>query len=106
MLNATFIAITIATHFATKKIMDNRKLEYIKKRIDMVNEKLYKPRYTLDQWRREVSLTWEEISEMIGISSTYLRKVRRGKTPPSKKIADGIFNLTHGKVATRSDILG
>lgn len=86
--------------------MDNRKLEYIKKRIDMVTEKLTKPRYTLDQWRKEVCLTWEDISEIIGVSANYLRQVRRQKTPPSKKIADGIYNLTHGKVATRSDIVG
>lgn len=86
--------------------MNDVKLEYIKKRIDNVSKKLTRPRYTLTQWRQEMCLELQDICLILGVSTAYFRQVRRGKTPPSKKIVDGIYNLTHGKVATRSDILG
>lgn len=86
--------------------MESQKLDYIKKRIDDVSKKLTKPRYTLTQWRQEVCLELQDICSLLGVSTSYFRQVRRGKTPPSKKIVEGIYKLTNGKVITRSDILG
>lgn len=81
-------------------------IEELKKKIAVMNARLPKKKYTLSEWRDELCLDIKDICAIIGISPEYLRQVRRGINPVSKKISDGIYKLTEGKVATKSEIMG
>ena len=81
-------------------------MEETKKKIALLNARLTKKRYTLTEWRTEMCLDLKDICNIIGVSPEYLRQVRRGINPVSKKIAEGIYKLTDGKVATKSEIIG
>lgn len=79
--------------------------EEIKKRVEAITKTLPKDTYPLSEWREEVCLSIRDLCNIVGISTAYFRKVRSNKTHIPKKIYEGIYNLTGGKVATRTDIL-
>ena len=81
-------------------------LEETRHKITLLNARLTRKKYTLSEWREELCLDIKDICQLIGVSTEYFRQVRRGINPVSKKISDGIYKLTEGKVATKSEILG
>jgi len=79
--------------------------EEVKKIVEIVSKTLPKDRYALSEWREEVCLSIKDLCDMVGISPGYFRTVRSGKNPISKKIYSGIYQLSGGKVSTKTDII-
>ncbi len=74
-------------------------------RIDRMSPHLKRKCYTLSEWTSEVGLCYSDVARGIGVTRQWLQRITSGQNNASKRVLDGIYKLTRGKVVTKADIV-